>query len=211
MENFKYPKTTHLPWSEGLQNDDRLIESLDNFIGKEIVVSEKLDGENTGMTRIKCHARSLDSKHHPSRTYVKQLHATISSGIPEGWKLFGENVYAKHSIHYSGLKSYFYLFNIWSNDNYCLSWDETIEWAEILGLHTVPVLYRGIWDESKIKSCYTGKSNLGGEQEGYVVRLASRFNKEEFSVSVAKVVRKNHVQTDKFWMMQPVTPNELAE
>lgn len=208
MENFKYPKTMHLPWSENLQNDDRMIESLDSFIGKEVVVSCKLDGENTGMTRNKCHARSLDSKHHPSRNLVKQLHAEICNDIPEGWKLFGENLYAKHSIFYSKLKSYFYLFNIWKDD-ICLSWDETEEWAKILGLEIVPVLYRGIWDEEKIKSCFTKELILGGEQEGYVVRLSSSFHLKDFATSVGKMVRKDHVQTNQHWMTQQVVPNEL--
>lgn len=45
MKKIKYPKTLHLPWSENLQNDDRMLESTDCFIGKEIVVLEKYDGE----------------------------------------------------------------------------------------------------------------------------------------------------------------------
>ena len=39
------------------------------------------------------------------------------------------------------------LFSVWNELNVCLSWDETEEWAQRLGLVTVPVLYRGIWDE----------------------------------------------------------------
>ena len=208
MENLKYPKTMHFPWSEGLQNDDRRIETIENFIGKEIVVTDKLDGENTAMTRIRCHARSLDSKHHPSRNIVKQIHASIAHNIPEGWKLFGENVYAKHSIFYDKLTSYFYLFNIWTDTCECLSWNDTLEWAEILGLETVPVLYRGIWDEERVKACWTGKSAFG-DQEGYVVRVASNFNLEEFSTCVGKFVRQGHVQTSKFWMTEQIIPNLL--
>mgnify|MGYP003429893545 CR=1 FL=1 len=208
MENLKYPKTMHFPWSEGLQNDDRRIETIENFIGKEIVVTDKLDGENTAMTRIRCHARSLDSKHHPSRNIVKQIHASIAHNIPEGWKLFGENVYAKHSIFYDKLTSYFYLFNIWTDKCECLSWNDTLEWAEILGLETVPVLYRGIWDEERVKACWTGKSAFG-DQEGYVVRVASNFNLEEFSTCVGKFVRQGHVQTSKFWMTEQIIPNLL--
>lgn len=44
----KFPKINHLPWSASITDDDRVI-SLDKltetFRGKEIVVSEKLDGE----------------------------------------------------------------------------------------------------------------------------------------------------------------------
>ena len=45
----KYNRTYHLPFSPGLINDDRVVESIDEVIGKEIVMTEKLDGENTGM------------------------------------------------------------------------------------------------------------------------------------------------------------------
>lgn len=44
-DRVKYPKTMHLPWSPGLQNDDRVIANLDAFRGHEVVVTEKLDGE----------------------------------------------------------------------------------------------------------------------------------------------------------------------
>ena len=59
-------------------------------------------------------------------------------------------MYAVHSIKYTNLSSYFYIFSIWI-DNICLSWDETIEYAEILGLEIVQVIYDGIYDENKIK------------------------------------------------------------
>lgn len=48
-------------------------------------------------------------------------------------------------------------------------------------------------------------------QEGFVVRPASGFSLAEFSNSVAKWVRKNHVQTDEDWLSRPVVPNALRE
>lgn len=206
----KYPRTYHFPWSPGLQNDDRKIEDPDMFVGKTVVVTEKLDGENTSMYRDHIHARSLDSKHHPSRTAVKQIHGQIAHLIPEGWRLCGENMYAKHSIFYDTLPAYFLLFSVWTDKNECLSWKETIEWAKLLDLHTVPVLYIGPWDQEKIIACRSAKSLYGADQEGYVVRNAGSFRYEDFSKNVAKFVRKGHVQTGQFWMTQPVTPNQLA-
>ncbi|MGX5608814.1 RNA ligase family protein [Bacillus cereus] len=203
----KYPKTHHLPWSRSKTDDDRVLRNVDHFIGKEVVVTEKIDGENTSIYRDFTHARSIDSKDHPSRHWVKMLQATIGYQIPENWRLCGENAFAMHSIYYQELMSYFYLFSIWTDENKCLSWDETVEWAELLELQTVPVLYRGIFDEEKIKACYTKKSLLGGVQEGYVIRLADSFHYDDFKYAVAKFVRKNHVQTDEHWMSKPVIPN----
>ncbi|MGG4342165.1 RNA ligase family protein [Paenibacillus lautus] len=207
---MKYPKTMHLPWSRGYTDDDKILRSTDHFTGQEVVITEKMDGENTTMYPNFIHARSLDSKDHPSRHYVKTLHGGIQFLIPEGYRLCGENVYAKHSLSYSALPAYYMLFSVWNEYNVCLSWDETEAWAERLGLVTVPVLYRGIWNEAAAKACYTKLSNCGGEQEGYVVRLVSSFAYGDFKRSVAKFVRENHVQTDEHWLSKPVEANQLA-
>lgn len=41
----KYPRTPHLPWSGTIADDDKRLETVRNFIGREVVVTEKLDGE----------------------------------------------------------------------------------------------------------------------------------------------------------------------
>lgn len=199
----------HFNWSPGTCSDDRIALSTDCFHSKEIIVSEKLDGENTNLYRDHFHARSLDSKHHPSRNWVKQLHGQIAHNIPEGFRLCGENLFATHSIHYEQLTSYFYLFSVWNEKNFCLSWDETKEWSQLLGIEHVPVLYEGIWDEDKVKACWTGISQFGGDQEGYVVRTKEGFHYDDFQSHVMKMVRKNHVQTSSHWMSDAIVPNKL--
>ncbi|MGV2794733.1 2'-5' RNA ligase, partial [Clostridium perfringens] len=154
-------------------DDDKILRNTDHFTGREVVITEKMDGETTTMYRDFMHARSLASKDHTSRHYVKTLHGGIKYLIPEGYRLCGENVYAKHSLYYTALPGYYLLFSVWDDRNICLSWDETVAWAEKLGIPAVPVLYRGIWREEAAKACYTTQSRCGGEQEGYVVRLAS--------------------------------------
>ncbi|MEO6049406.1 MAG: RNA ligase family protein [Candidatus Kapaibacterium sp.] len=62
------------------------------------MVSVKLDSENTTMYSDYIHARSIDSDHHPSRDWVKKLHATMGYMIPEGWRVCGENLYAVHTL-----------------------------------------------------------------------------------------------------------------
>jgi hypothetical protein len=168
-----------------------------------------MDGENTSLYREAIHARSLDSAHHPSRSWVKGLQGQIGHSIPEGWRLCGENCYAVHSLTYSELPSYFFLFSIWNEQNVCLSWSETEEWAALLELQTVPVLYKGLFSEQQLRKL-TDSLDLG-TQEGIVVRLAKGFHYEEFGESMAKWVRSGHVTTDEHWMSKPVFPNGLAE
>ena len=63
---IKYPKTMHLPWSRGYTDDDKILRSTDHFVGKEVVITEKMDGENTTMYPDPSLARKLDSAAHAS-------------------------------------------------------------------------------------------------------------------------------------------------
>ena len=206
----KYPRTYHLPWSPGFNSDDRVMESTSCFEGKEVVVTVKLDGENCSMYQDHIHARSLDSNNHPSRTWVKNYHSQICGDIPDGWRVCGENLYAKHSIEYNNLPTYFLVFSIWNDKNMCLSWENTKEWCELMGLQMVPVIYEGIWDEDKIKTLY--KETHGGDpMEGYVVRVKESFFYKDFKICMGKYVRKNHVTTHGHWMRSRLTLNGIKK
>lgn len=204
---IKYPRTPHLPWSPGATADDIRVIDTSHFSNRRVVVTEKLDGENTSMYRDHIHARSVDSAHHPSRDQVKRLYGSIAHHIPHGWRLCGENVFARHSIAYESLAGYFYLFSVWNEHNSCLSWEETVEWAALLELPTPRVLYDGMWDEAVILGLNVDIERI----EGYVVRLADTFRYKDFAHSAAKWVRPNHVQSDEHWMHHPIVPNRLAQ
>lgn len=201
----KYPRTPHMPWSPGASDDDERLVDCANFEGRQVVVTEKMDGENTTLYSDGLHARSLDSRHHPSRDWVKAWHGSIAHQLPEGWRFCGENVYARHSVAYHDLAGYFYLFSIWNEENRCLNWQETGEWAALLECPCPPVLYDGLWDAAVIKKLTINPETT----EGYVVRLADGFAFSDFAQSVGKWVRPHHVQTDQHWMHAPIIPNQL--
>ena len=210
-EKKKYPRTPHLPWSEGVASDDIRITSLAHLVNKDVVVTEKMDGENTTIyTGGVYHARSMDSVYHKSRSRVASLATKLSHDIPDGWRICGENLLAVHSIYYSCLPDYFLVFSIFDENNVCLSWKDTVDWCEMLGLKHVPVLYKGPWDEAKVKACFKGRSSCGISQEGYVVRNAESFSYEKFSQNLAKMVRANHVQTSQHWMQAELKQNDLG-
>lgn len=205
----KYPRTYHLPWSPGVGKDDRVLESLSSFEDQRVIVTVKMDGENTTMYSDHIHARSVTSGSHPTRSWVKSLHGKIKGDIPEDWRVCGENLFAKHSIEYDNLPSYFQMFSIWNERNVCLSWDETKEYAQLLGLDMVPVLYDGLWDINKVKGVLTSTFQ-GNECEGYVVRVADAFTYGEFRSKVGKYVRVNHNQCHGGWMRAEVIQNGLS-
>lgn len=212
MEKTKFPKTPHVPWSKTITSDDIVLSDTEKppvaHCG-QVVVTEKLDGEGTSMYHDYIHARSTTASPHPSRTWVKSLHSQISYLIPEDRKICGENVYAKHSIFYDKLPTYFFVYAIITEAGQVLSWFNTEYWAEKLGLQTVPVLYCGPYDETMIKSCFTGRSRFGDTQEGYVIRNFYEFDVKDYGQNVHKFVRPNHVQSSENWMYQSVVPNKL--
>jgi len=207
---MKYPRTYHLPWSH-LLKDDRILENDDCFVGKDIVVTLKMDGENTTMYNNYIHARSVNSSSHETRNWVKGLWARVGYLLDDNMRICGENLYATHSIKYTSLSSYFMVFSMWV-DHVCLSWDETVDYAEIMGLQTVPVIYRGLYDKNKIIQSF---SPYQSDNEGYVVRISDEFTYANFRKSVAKYVLPEFRQvvnnSHGHWISKRVEPNELVK
>lgn len=127
--------------------------------------------------------------------------------IPGGWRVCGENLFARHSIAYDDLNSYFEGFSIWNAANVAQDWDLTNEWFINLGITPVPTLYRGPFN-LKVIDDLVDSLNLE-KQEGLVVRVAGEISYDEFETKVAKWVRHAHVQTDDHWMHKAVIPNRL--
>ena len=204
----KHPRTPHLPWSPGATNDDRMLSDVSCFQGKRVIVTLKMDGENTTIYPDGySHARSTDASPHPSRTRVRALAAEVGRDIPEGWRICGENVYAVHSIRYNDLPDFFLVHSIWEGDT-CLSWGEVEYWSDLLELTTVPVIWYGpMPSEEELTKIF---SPYADAHEGYVVRVEDEFDAADFGSSVAKWVRPHHVQTDQHWMAGEMETNSLA-
>lgn len=208
----KYPRTYHLPWSPGRTKDDKVLTDLDAFFGREVVITEKMDGENTTIDRHGTHARSLDTGYHPTRTWVRNLQGKMGWEIPEGWRICGENLQGTHAIKYSALPSFFLAFSIWDDRNRCMSWNDTTTYCQILGLDTVPVLWRGMWEDFYPAYPYEVRRHLENPKvEGYVVRVAASFEYDEFATHVGKYVRAGHVDpAARHWKTGQTEFNELA-
>jgi hypothetical protein len=100
-------------------------------------------------------------------------------------------------------------FSIWDDENMCLSWDDTVLMCEMMKIDIVPVIWRGIFNETFLKEL---ADNFDIEKkEGYVIRNVNSFYYDDFSDNVAKWVRPKHVQTDQHWMFTKIIPNQLKE
>jgi hypothetical protein len=205
----KYPRTFHFPFSLGATNDDRIAPDFDNLVGVPIVITEKLDGENTCLNARGVFARSHSAPtRNPWASYLWQYWDMLNQQLQD-LELFGESLFAVHSLTYTQLESYFYLFAIRQGEDW-LSWEDVKFYAGLIDFPTVPVLFEGVVPTAQalqnlIEDLVKQPSKLCDEhigfteREGVVVRLQASFSNDAFPTSVLKWVRANHVQTDEHW------------
>lgn len=139
----KYPRTPYFNFSETQDPEDGYIDN-NLLLGKPLVYTIKMDGSNVTITRDKVAARNGQHASHASFNFLKQLHAGFRYTIPDGVKLFGEWLFARHSIVYEGklsLKSYLQIFAVYDiKEELFWSWNEVVEFCENNGFWTVAAI-----------------------------------------------------------------------
>lgn len=218
IERIKYPRTFHLPYSQSKTDDDKTLLNDDQFKGMEVVVTIKMDGENTTIYPDGyIHARSLDGTHYEWQNWLKSKVWNFCQWLGECDRIIGENLYAKHSICYKfeNVDDTFQVFGYATKSNgvdMMHSWSDVEKICDVFKLKHVDVIYKGLYDKDKIMKAFEKTKNElakdGQDIEGFVVRNANSFNCADFSKNVAKYVRANHVQTDKHWR-ETWTKNEF--
>lgn len=204
----KYPSTPHWPWSEKVHREDTLHDNPEFFVGKKVIITEKLDGGNTCLWNGDVYARSVSSPaDEPWFAMVKKHHAWKTNKRDlRNIAIYGEDLYGVHSIEYDPLRESetFRIFAVREDNRFC-SWARTsIVAHNVLNVLTVPVLAEGDFGSvEEITDFFRRElkqpSALGGEREGFVMRIAGAFHADAFQEHVCKYVRPNHVQTDEHW------------
>lgn len=234
-EFVKYPRTPHLFGSKGTDDDKHLnAAESDEFIADEsLIVEEKIDGTNVGIhfksdgeMVLQCRGHLITKGMHPQYDLFKQWTAVkrfvIEGLLEDRFILFGEWVYARHSVHYRQLPHYFFEFDIYDKDEeQFLSLERRMELLDGTGLATVPVVHRGAIGKEELEELI-GPSRFGSEfenpltgrtdnlMEGLylrteaagVVTARAKFVRPEF---VEKVKQSTH------WQHQAMVPNLLKE
>ncbi len=206
----KYPSTPHWPWSQKVHRDDTYHTEPEFFLGKRVIITEKLDGGNTCLWNGNAYARSTTAPAGDGWfAMVKKHHAWKTHGNMHGAH-YGEDLYGIHSIEYAPMpenKTFrlfaYRRFDENGHDEFA-SWDEVFDESEIIDVDLVPIMFTGFfhsveriteWFEENLKK----PSELGGPREGFVMRTWDAFPASEFRRHVCKYVRANHVQTDEHW------------
>lgn len=211
----KYGRTYHYPFSPGTTSDDRINKEYwqDIQLINLLIHTEKLDGENNCLNQYGVFARSHAAPTVSAWTrQIRQRWQQIKSDLGD-IELFGENLYATHSIEYRGLEQSFYLFAVRYKDMW-LSWEEVQFYAALFDFACVPELRLNgqhqieaeyclaIIEQAGAVGCFAPHdvhTGLPCSMEGIVTRNAAEFPVSQFSHNVFKYVRKNHVKTDSHW------------
>jgi hypothetical protein len=159
----KYPRTPHLDGS-GLQPDDDLnTVSLQVLAGKYVVVEEKLDGANCGISLDDQGTLRLQSRGHyltggPRERQFELLKSwcavyetPLRELLGQRYILYAEWLYAKHSTFYTDLPHYLFEFDIYDREADCFFSTKRRQafLAQAPFIRSVPVLYSGQLNSQK--------------------------------------------------------------
>jgi len=180
-DNIKYGSSRHLLplyWYDSetsadgrIEHDDTGLESVEDFVGIPLVITHKQDGSNCMIVNDADNPVRARNGSRPESTmepmyeydgpYWRQK---VNQKLPDRLQVFGEWMWAKHSIHYgcdceeecedvgpalSELveydddRAYFQIFGVYDTElNIWLSWPMTEQVSEYLGFPTTPVIYQ---------------------------------------------------------------------
>lgn len=231
----KYPRTPHLFGSKGTDDDKHLGESeSEDFIADEsLIVEEKIDGTNVGIhfsdsgdMVLQCRGHLITEGMHPQYDLFKQWAAVkrpvLEEQLQNRFLMFGEWVYARHSIYYRKLTHYFFEFDIYDKEQGAfLDLEHRLSLLKEVGLQTVPVVHTGALSRDELKGLI-GPSKFDSQFENPITNrpdnlmegLYLRTEANGVVTGRAKLVRPEFVEKIKqstHWQHQQMVPNRLAE
>ncbi|HEU0030766.1 MAG TPA: RNA ligase family protein [Kofleriaceae bacterium] len=153
----RYPRTHHLAGSR-LQPGDHDLDQvpLETLAGAYCVIEEKLDGANAGMALDDDGRLRLQSRGHVLVGGAREKHwdlykqwartheARLSELVAGGLTLYGEWLYAKHTIFYDELPHYFMEFDIRDASGAFWSTERRREHLAGAPIVSVPVIWEGV-------------------------------------------------------------------
>ena len=249
----KYPRTRHILDSRLQPGDEDLsAASFGDIAGCHLVVEEKIDGANAAISFDSEGRLMLQSRGHfltggPRerhfnlfKAWAYAIETEIRPVLGSRYIVYGEWVYAKHTVYYDRLPHYFLEFDVLDRETgVFLSTPERQRLLAGLPLVSVPVLYEGtVADGSTLKrliapSLYksTGWRDqlaediaAGKHHEEYVKKQTDISDLAEglyikAEANGAVVARYKYVRHDflttvldsaSHWLSRPILPNRLA-
>jgi hypothetical protein len=168
----KYPRTQHVQGSR-LQPGDHDLAAVpwSALEGKHLVVEEKVDGSNAGVSFGPHGELRLQSRGHFLRggprerqfdllkSWAQAQRARLERALGQRYVLYGEWVYAKHTIYYDQLPHYLLEFDLLDRETGAfLSTPRRRELLAGLPLASVPVLHEGPLERLEELTALVGRS-----------------------------------------------------
>jgi len=253
MSLIKFPRTRHIEGSrlqKGDMSDDK---PLGELAGMDIVVEEKVDGANSGISfdgdgilRLQSRGEYLTGggreRHFDQfKTWAFTHSARLWPVLGSRHVMYGEWMYAKHTVFYDQLPHYFLEFDVWDRERQVfLSTGARRALLQGLPVMPVPVLHHGpLKDVAQLQalvkpSLYKSPDwrdalLLAAEGSGNRADMVEKqtelsdlaegvYLKQEqdgIVVDRFKFVRSDFVQaieaSDGHWQDRPILPNGLAD
>lgn len=251
---YKYPRTHHIQGSR-LQLGD---EDLDNIPFAQIkqryvVVEEKIDGANAAISFSADGQIQLQSRGHYLTGGAPEKHfnlfkqwanthiVSFREVLGSRYILYGEWLYAKHTVFYDALPHYFFEFDVLDLEKQIfLSTAKRKQLLTGLPLVSVPVLFAGELQNYKQLISFLGKSHYQTSkhlqnfekiclQKGLDIKhslqqtdrssvmegLYIKVESTDAAVERYKYVRSSFLttikQSDGHWLNRPIIPNQLRD
>ncbi len=250
---IKYPRTPHLQGSRLQAGDEDLSQRpFSDIDGRHLVLEEKVDGANSaisfspeGELRLQSRGHFLTGgyreKHYDlMKQWAAVHHDRFFKVLGTRYIMYGEWLYAKHSIYYDRLPSYFLEFDILDRETgLYLDTPSRHSLIKELPVHSVPVLAEGMFKSTEEIVSYLGDSHyispenianlhreaekLGLDADAICRQTDDRPTMEGIYIKIEedgavvdrmKYVRNTFLQTaetaTQAWLDRAIVPNGLA-
>jgi hypothetical protein len=250
---YKYPRTHHIEGSRLQPGDEGMGEiSFSLLRGRRLVIEEKVDGANSGVSFSAAGELLLQSRGHYLTGGAREKHfnlfkswaaahtEALYAALGDRFVMYGEWLYAKHTVFYDALPHYFLEFDILDTEaNEFLSTARRREMLSGLPIASAPVLAEGAGESlpalgellkpSRYKSpgwrdrvgelaAELGldrervwrETDPADEAEGLYIKV----EEEGRVVERYKYIRQSFltavVDSGTHWLSRPIVPNQLA-
>lgn len=198
---LKYPRTQHLQGSRLQDGDEDLSQiPFSEILGKHIVIEEKIDGANSAISFNDRGELLLQSRGHYLVGGFKERHYNLMkqwandnkelfySVLGARYIMYGEWMYAKHTVFYDALPDYFMEFDIYDREKgiFLDTPSRRVITEQMKIIHSVPVLSTGVFRSKKDILDYLGNSNYITENHIDVLRRLA----EKQGLDVERQVRE---------------------
>jgi len=216
IQMFKFPRTPHLFDLGAATLDDIVTDIAALPCHDQVLITEKIDGANIGFSlssdrsRIVVQNRShyVDSSTHEQfkkldvwvENHQKDLYLVLDRDpfFPERYILFGEWMYATHSIAYTHLPDHFIAFDVY--DRSTNTWAGRHTLSQVLAgtsISVVPVLHHGpMPTNNELRQMTQTQSKYwDGRVEGVYVKV----ERNNIVIARGKVVRGDFIAGNEHW------------